>query len=157
MSHFAEAREGTIVSTVFTTHTPVPAGNDYFDPPLIEKYFSQYTRELGLSTKEFLGLGRENPNNEAESFCMTILALKMSGHTNGVSELHGNVSRQMWKNVWPGVPVNEIPIVSITNAVHAPTWISREMAGLYDRYLGPGWREDPDQHGVMEPSASHSR
>ena len=139
---FAEAREETIASTVFTTHTPVPAGNDYFDPQLIERYFSQYYGELGLSQTEFHGLGRENPNNTSESFCMTILAFKMSGRTNGVSKLHGKVSREMWKNVWAGVPVNDIPITSITNGVHAPSWISRDMAGLFDRYLGPGWRED---------------
>jgi len=91
---FAEAREETIASTVFTTHTPVPAGNDYFDPKLMEHYFNQYYQELGLTQTEFLGLGRENPNNAAESFCMTILALKMSGHSNGVSKLHGKVSRK---------------------------------------------------------------
>jgi starch phosphorylase len=142
---FAEAREQTIASTVFTTHTPVPAGNDYFDPHLMEKYFGRYYKELGLSTIEFYGLGRENPNNTAESFCMTILAFKMSGHSNGVSKLHGKVSREMWKNVWPGVPVQDVPIISITNGVHAPSWISRDMAELLDRYLGPGWREDAGQ------------
>ncbi|RPI03642.1 MAG: alpha-glucan family phosphorylase, partial [Ignavibacteriae bacterium] len=84
-----------------------------------------------------------------ESFCMTILALKMSGHANGVSKLHGKVSREMWKNVWPGIPVHDIPISSITNGVHAPSWISRDMAGLFDRYLGPGWREDAaEQYGL---------
>jgi starch phosphorylase len=142
---FAEAREQTIASTVFTTHTPVPAGNDYFDPKLMEQYFNQYYQELGLTQAEFLGLGRENPLNTAESFCMTILAFKMSGHSNGVSKLHGKVSREMWKNVWPGIPVHDIPIISITNGVHAPSWISRDMAGLFDRYLGPGWREDAEQ------------
>jgi len=142
---FHEAREKVIASTVFTTHTPVPAGNDYFEPGLMEKYFKQYYQELGLTASEFMGLGRENSNNPAESFCMTILALKMSGRSNGVSKLHGKVSRELWKNVWPGVPSNEIPIVSITNGVHAPSWISRDMAGLFDRYLGPGWREDAGQ------------
>ena len=142
---FTEAREETIANTVFTTHTPVPAGNDYFDPKLMEQYFNQYYREMGLTQSEFLGLGRENPNNTAENFCMTILALKMSGHSNGVSKLHGKVSREMWKNVWPGIPVHDIPIISITNGVHAPSWISRDMAGLFDRYLGPGWRADAEQ------------
>jgi glycogen phosphorylase len=142
---FAEAREQTIASTVFTTHTPVPAGNDYFDSHLMEKYFNHYYHELGLTSIEFLGLGRENPNNTTESFCMTILAFKMSGRSNGVSKLHGKVSREMWKNVWYGVPVNDVPIISITNGVHAPTWISRDMAGLFDRYLSPSWREDAGQ------------
>ena len=142
---FAEAREATIACTVFTTHTPVPAGNDYFDPQLIEKYFNKYYRDLGLSATEFHGLGRENPDNPSESFCMTILALKMTGHCNGVSKLHGSVSRDMWKNVWPNVPVDNVPIISITNGVHAPSWVSRDMAGLFDRYVGPGWREDAEQ------------
>ena len=139
---YREAREAIVASTVFTTHTPVPAGNDYFAPGLIEQYFASYYPQLGLSPKEFHGLGRENQDNDRESFCMTVLALRMSGKANGVSKLHGEVSRQMWRMVWPGVPVTEIPIRSITNGVHAPTWVSRDMGGLYDRYLGPNWRED---------------
>ncbi|MCX7983820.1 MAG: alpha-glucan family phosphorylase [Bacteroidetes bacterium] len=145
---FHEAKEMTIASTVFTTHTPVPAGNDYFEPHLVEKYFSKYVQSLGISMREFLGLGRENPQNDGESFCMTILALRMSGRSNGVSKLHGKVSRAMWKNVWPNVPEDEIPITSITNAVHGPSWVSREMAGLFDRYLGTGWRENEEQQTI---------
>lgn len=79
---------------------------------------------------------------------MTVLALRMAGNSNGVAKLHGNVSRKMWQNVWPGLPSNEIPIISITNGVHAPSWISRDMAGLYDRYLGPKWREDPGEYAL---------
>ncbi|HTP13824.1 MAG TPA: alpha-glucan family phosphorylase, partial [Bacteroidota bacterium] len=139
---FAEAREATTAGTVFTTHTPVPAGNEYFAPDLVDRYLSHYYHELGISRKDFMGLGRQNPNSEDEAFCMTVLALKMSGFSNGVSKLHGVVSRKMWQNIWPGVPVNNVPISSITNGVHGPSWISREMAGLYDRYLGPRWRED---------------
>lgn len=139
---FPEAREAAMASTVFTTHTPVPAGNDYFTPALMEQYFSSYFKDLGLGWKEFLGLGRQNPENDQEDFCMTVLALRMSGRSNGVSKLHGNVSREMWKEIWPGVPVDSAPISSITNGVHAPSWISREMAGVFDRYLGPRWRED---------------
>jgi glycogen phosphorylase len=142
---FAEAREVTTAGTVFTTHTPVPAGNDYFPPELVDKYFSNYYKDLGLSRKEFLGLGRQNPNDDSENFCMTIMALRMSCFCNGVSKLHGSVSRKMWQNVWPGIPVDEVPIGSITNGVHAPSWVSREMAGLYDRYLGPTWRENPGE------------
>ena len=145
---FAEAREMTIANSVFTTHTPVPAGNDYFDPGLVGKYFGSYVQSIGISMKEFLGLGRENPNNDSESFCMTILALRMAGRSNGVSRLHGKVTRAMWKNVWPGVPEDEIPIGSITNGVHAPSWVSREMAGLFDRYLGTGWRESEKQQAL---------
>jgi glycogen phosphorylase len=146
--NFLEAREATMASTVFTTHTPVPAGNDYFDPNLMERYFGQYYRELGLSQKIFFGLGRENPDNDSERFCMTILALKMSERSNGVSKLHGAVSRTMWQNVWRGMPLQDIPITSITNGVHAPSWVSPDMSGLFDRYLGPGWRDDPEQYGI---------
>jgi starch phosphorylase len=147
--NFSEAREASIASSVFTTHTPVPAGNDFFDPHLVEKYFNQYYRELGLSSEDFLGLGRENPHNPSENFCMTVLALKMCGRSNGVSKLHGSVSREMWQNVWPGVPAENIPIGSITNGVHAPSWVSRDMTGLFDRYLGPTWRDDAlQQYGI---------
>ncbi|MCU0411468.1 MAG: alpha-glucan family phosphorylase [Bacteroidetes bacterium] len=145
---FREAREATIASTVFTTHTPVPAGNDYFAPELVERYFASYYPSLNLSSKDFHSLGRENVDNERESFCMTVLALRMSGKSNGVSKLHGEVSRQMWKNVWPKVPVHEVPIISITNGVHAPSWVSHDLGELYDRYLGPKWREDAGQFGL---------
>jgi starch phosphorylase len=145
---FAEAREASTPGLVFTTHTPVPAGNDYFDPDLMEKHFSNYYLDLGLSSKEFYGLGRQDPGNDHEPFCMTVLALRMAGNSNGVAKLHGTVSRKMWQNIWPGLPANEIPIISITNGVHAPSWISRDMAGLYDRYLGPKWREDPGEFAL---------
>lgn len=139
---FTEAREATTAGTVFTTHTPVPAGNEYFSPDLIDKYLSRYYHDLGMTRKDFMGLGRQDPDNDQEAFCMTVLALKMAGFSNGVSKLHGAVSRTMWQKIWTGVPVNNVPISSITNGVHAPSWISRDMAGLYDRYLGPRWRED---------------
>jgi starch phosphorylase len=145
---FAEAREASMAGLTFTTHTPVPAGNDYFAPDLMERYFSSYYKELGLTSKEFLGLGRQDPSNDQEAFCMTVLALRMAGSSNGVAKLHGKVSRKMWQKVWPGVPVTDTPIISITNGVHAPSWISREMAGLYDRYLGPRWREDAGDSGL---------
>ncbi|MBF8295492.1 MAG: alpha-glucan phosphorylase [Bacteroidetes bacterium] len=145
---FPEAREASTAGLAFTTHTPVPAGNDYFTPELVERYFGHYYRDLGLSPKEFHGLGRQDPHDEHEAFCMTILALKMAGNCNGVAKLHGVVSRKMWQKVWPGLPENEIPIISITNGVHAPSWISRDMAGLYDRYLGPRWREDAGEYGL---------
>jgi starch phosphorylase len=145
---FAEAAEATMSSMVFTTHTPVPAGNDYFTPELMKKHFSFMAEQLGLEFDELLALGRQNPEDEAEHFCMTVLALRMSDFSNGVSKLHGKVSRDLWKKVWEGIPVNELPISSITNGVHAPSWISRDIAGLYDRYLGPTWREDPGHHGM---------
>jgi starch phosphorylase len=139
---FQEAREAASAGLIFTTHTPVPAGHDYFPPPLMDRYFGEYMGRLGLSRGEFLGLGRQNPANDAEEFCMTVLALRMAGASNGVSALHGKVSRQMWSSIWPGVPEDEVPIGHVTNGVHFRSWISLEMNQLYDRYLGPKWREE---------------
>jgi len=139
---FAEAREAASAGLVFTTHTPVPAGHDYFPPALMDRYFADYPGILKISRSEFLGLGRQNPANDSEEFCMTVLALRMAGPSNGVSNLHGKVSRAMWKAIWPGLPEDEVPIGSVTNGVHLRTWISLEMNQLYDRYLGPKWREE---------------
>jgi len=127
----------------FTTHTPVPAGNDVFDLELIDKYMGHYYHKLGIGRDGFLALGRQDPGNPRETFCMTVLALKLSTHRNGVSKLHGEVSRDMWKRVWPQVPVAEVPITSITNGVHTRSWISNDLATLYDRYLGPRWILSP--------------
>jgi starch phosphorylase len=140
---FSEARELAAPSLVFTTHTPVEAGHDYFTPELMDYYFTEYVRSLGISRTEFLGLGRRNPSDAGESFCMTILAIKLAAFRNGVSKLHGEVSRRMWQALWPGVPQDELPISHVTNGVHFRSWISAEMNQLYDRYLGPGWREEP--------------
>ncbi|MGD0668397.1 MAG: alpha-glucan family phosphorylase [Bryobacteraceae bacterium] len=144
---FAEAREVACAGLVFTTHTPVPAGHDYFSPGLLDRYLGEYVRGLGLSRAEFYGLGRQNPGNDSEEFCMTVLALRMAASSNGVSQLHGAVSRKMWKTLWPGVPEDEIPIGSVTNGVHLRSWISAEMNQLFDRYLSPKWREE---HGDAE-------
>jgi len=140
---FAEARQVASASTVFTTHTPVEAGHDYFPPELMDRYFANYVRDLGLSFQEFLALGRKEPTDQTESFCMTVLALRMADRSNGVARLHGQVSRRMWQGLWPKVPEDEIPIVHITNGVHFPSWISRDMEELYDRYMGPRWRDEP--------------
>jgi glycogen phosphorylase len=139
---FAEARELASASLVFTTHTPVEAGHDYFSPEQIDRYFGEYARHLGISQQDFLGLGRPGLDGKSD-FCMTVLALRLSSRCNGVSKLHGDVSRRMWQGLWPGVPVDEIPIQHITNGVHFRSWISQEMNQLYDRYLGPDWREEP--------------
>jgi starch phosphorylase len=139
---FAEAREAASAGLIFTTHTPVPAGHDYFPPSLMDRYFADYPGILKLSRNDFLGLGRQNPANDSEEFCMTVLALRMAGASNGVSRLHGQVSRAMWKAIWPGLPEDEVPIGSVTNGVHLRTWISLEMNQIYDRYLGPKWREE---------------
>jgi starch phosphorylase len=144
---FPEARALASAGLVFTTHTPVEAGHDYFSPEQIRRYFGAYARQLNLSEQEFLSLGRSSPDDQG-NFCMTILALNLSSRCNGVSRLHGEVSRQMWQGLWRGLPVQEIPIRHITNGVHFRSWISLEMNQLYDRYLGPHWREDPPDSDI---------
>jgi starch phosphorylase len=144
---FTEARELAAASLVFTTHTPVEAGHDYFSPEQIDRYFGDYAGKLGLSRGDFLALGRNGSNDQGD-FCMTVLALRNSSHSNGVSKLHGSVTRRMWQTLWPGVPVDEVPIQHITNGVHFRSWISLEMHQLYDRYLGPNWREEPANNEV---------
>ena len=96
----------------------------------MEKYFRTYYPQLGLTREQFLDLGREEPGTAAENFCMTVLAIRMAGFTNGVSKIHGTVSRRMWQKIWPGLPDEEIPITSVTNGVHSPSWISHEMTDL---------------------------
>ncbi len=144
------AKEIVKSNAVFTTHTPVPAGNDYFSPDLMGRYFGRYADELGVSFHDFMALGRQNPDNHQEAFCMTALAIHLSNYRNGVSELHRDVSREMWKGIWPAFPKRDVPIVSVTNGVHIPSYISQEMGDLYNRYLGPRWIEDPDNQKVWE-------
>ena len=147
---FATAREAVQAGTCFTTHTPVPAGNDIFQTSLVEHYFSSYLPALKVDKQEFLGLGRQNPRDQNESFCMTVLAIRLSNTSNGVSRLHGQVSRKMWKAIWPELPEAEIPISSITNGVHTRTWLAAEMGQLYERYLGVQWEERPTDHSVWK-------
>ncbi|UCF96677.1 MAG: alpha-glucan family phosphorylase [Spirochaetaceae bacterium] len=147
---FSEAHQAIWPTNIFTTHTPVPAGNERFSVELVARYFKGFAEQLGLSWKEFLGLGRENADNDQESFCMTVLALKLAAHANGVSKLHGQTSRQMWRNLWPDLPIVEVPVISITNGVHPRTWISHNMIDLLDRYLGPQFQENPADFSVWE-------
>ncbi|MGD8626817.1 MAG: alpha-glucan family phosphorylase [Anaerolineae bacterium] len=147
---FAEAREAATAGHVFTTHTPVPAGIDWFHPDLVDRYFSQYYPRLHLARHQFLGLGRMNPNDPNGYFCMAILAMRLANRVNGVSQLHARVSREMWQEVWPQVPQDEVPILGITNGIHARSWISHDMADLYDRYLGPRWVERPAEQEVWQ-------
>jgi starch phosphorylase len=146
--NFATAYEAVKAGTCFTTHTPVPAGNDAFPPSLVEFYLGGYARALGLDRYSLLALGRQEPGNESEPFGMTVLALRTSNTCNGVSRLHGDVSRRMWQKIWPGLHVSEIPITSITNGVHTQSWLSPEITQLYDRYLGPKWSERPNDVAV---------
>jgi starch phosphorylase len=142
---FADAIETVRASTVFTTHTPVPAGHDAFPFHLMEKYFTPFCNLLGISREEFLKLGCASGTVDT-AFNMTVLGLQLSGHRNGVSRRHGEVSRRMWGYVWPGVPEEKVPITAITNGIHIPTWIAPEMRQLYAKHLGPDWvarHDDP--------------
>ena len=148
--NFDEAKEAIIASTVFTTHTPVPAGNDRFERWLVEKYLTPVLGDSGITLEQIVALGRENPANDKELFCMTVMALRLSAASNGVSKLHGDVSRRMWQNIWPNLPVGLVPIRSITNGIHIRTWISEEMRNLFDRYLGETWISKPGEDSVWE-------
>ena len=147
---FATAAEVVKAGTCFTTHTPVPAGNDAFSPEMIDQYLGEYIRQLGIDRQSFLALGRQHPMNDAEPFSMTVLAIKLSNTSNGVSKLHGTVSRKMWQEIWPTLPVDEVPISSITNGVHTQSWLSPEIGQLFDRYLGVQWEEKPTDFAVWQ-------
>jgi len=138
---FDEALRETAAMGVFTTHTPVPAGHDRFDSALVEEHVGPLADELGLDNQALMGLGRLDPQNMSESFCMTVLAFKLSRRANAVSSLHGVVSRRMWAGLWPWRSEDEIPIGHITNGVHVPTWLSAPMRVLYDRVLPAQWYE----------------
>ncbi|MEX0777724.1 MAG: alpha-glucan family phosphorylase [Phycisphaeraceae bacterium] len=140
---FDEARQSAAAGNVFTTHTPVPAGIDRFPPDMVQRYFKSYHDSLGLDMEGLLALGRENVFNKNEFFSMAVLAIRTSDWYNGVSKLHGHVSRAMWQNIWPGVPADEVPITHITNGVHARSWLSADAIYMLDRYLGGRWQADP--------------
>jgi starch phosphorylase len=130
---------------VFTTHTPVPSGHDRFNASLIEEHLGPLSERLGLSHEALMGLGRENPGNHFEDFCMTVLALKLSRRANA-----GEVSRAMWTRLYPGKPEDSVPIGHITNGVHAPSWLAPQMFRLYDRHLGTGWHEHSGEAHIWE-------
>ncbi len=146
---FEEAKEIVRKGNVFTTHTPVPAGNDKFPVWLVEKYFSQIWPDLGLTREQFIDLAKE-ASPYGDQFTMPILALRLSERCNAVSELHGQVSRNMWHFLWPDRKVEEVPISHITNGVHTFSWLSRRMGILFDEYLGTEWRLDPSNPKVWE-------
>jgi len=135
---------------VFTTHTPVPAGHDRFDADLIEEHLGPLREGLGLSQDSLMGLGREKPSNQQETFCMTVLGLRFSRRANAVSALHGEVSRAMWTGLCPGKPEDEVPIGHITNGVHVPSWLAPQMFRLYDRHLGTNWHEHSSEARIWE-------
>src|SRR5271154_2184729 len=135
---------------VFTTHTPVPAGHDRFGGDLIEEHLGPLGEFLGLSHDQLMALGRENPGNHDEEFCMTVLGLKIARRANAVSALHGEVSRAMWTGLYPGKTEEAVPIGHITNGVHVPTWLAPQMFRLYDRHLGTGWHDHSSEARIWE-------
>jgi starch phosphorylase len=142
---FYSALQVAAAANVFSTHTPVPAGNDSFPREMMRKYFGQFAKELNIPFDELFSFGQTRVN-PSDPFSMTILALRLSRNANGVSKLHGEVSRSLWKDVWSGVPTHEVPITSITNGIHTKTWMAPEFSALYQKYLGD-WQEhltEPD-------------
>jgi starch phosphorylase len=136
---FDDALREVAQRCVFTTHTPVPAGHDRFDAGLIEEHLGPLRDQLGISLQQLMGLGRVEPHNEGETFCMTVIGLKLSRRANAVSALHGHISRRMWAHLWPWRVEEEIPIGHITNGVHVPSWLAWQMQQLYDRYFPADW------------------
>jgi glycogen phosphorylase len=146
---YEAAIQAVRATSVFTTHTPVPAGHDVFPFDLMDKYFGGFYPRLGLSRDDFFNLGR-NPADPDAGFNMTAFALRLSAFHNGVSVRHGEVSRKMWQSLWPETPVDQVPITAITNGVHVPSWISPKMQRLLDRYLNTGWLEAHDDPAVWQ-------
>jgi len=147
---FDEAREAAAAAHLFTTHTPVPAGIDRFAPELIERYLAPLPQRLGIDFETLKAMGRVNVFDPQEHFSMAVLAIRTSQFCNGVSALHGQVSRKMWAAIWPGLPEPEIPIGHVTNGCHPRSWISPQLMGLYDRFLGPDWQLDPMDHDIWK-------
>ena len=147
---FREAVSRVSREVIFTTHTPVPAGHDRFPGALIEEHLGPLREKMGLSFEALMSLGREQPANYDEEFCMTVLGLRLSRRANAVSALHGEVSRAMWTPLFPGRGEDEVPIGHVTNGVHVPTWLAEPMFRLYDRHLGPGWHEKSGESRIWE-------
>jgi glycogen phosphorylase len=147
---YTEARQVVASSNIFTTHTPVPAGIDLFSPDKVLHYLGRYAEIFGLNKDQFLSLGRENTGDLSGPFSMAVLALKTATFSNGVAQLHGVVSRQMFKGLWQNVPVQEVPITAITNGVHARSCVSKSTQELYDRYLGPSWSSAATDNPLWE-------
>ena len=145
----SQARKQVKATTVFTTHTPVPAGHDIFSADLIRDQFHGYWEELGVTFDDFMALGK-HPGHSEREFHMTALAIGLASSVNGVSREHARVSRAMFTDLWPDLPESRIPIQAITNGIHIPTWIAPEMNQLYCKYLGPGWRDRCDDPALWQ-------
>jgi starch phosphorylase len=138
---YREAIEAVRAGCIFTTHTPVPAGIDRFPRELIERYFSGWAAEVGITLDELMALGHRPGDAPDERFNMAVMGLRLAGRSNAVARLHGEVSREMFSDLWPDVPVDETPITSVTNGVHAHTWVAPEMAELLEHHVLPEWHE----------------
>ena len=138
---FSEAFDACRTNNVFTTHTSVPAGIDYYEPGMLYDYFGDYCQRGGIPFEQFLALGRSNPLDSRERFSMAVAAIKTSAFRNAVSSLHRQVSQELFQDLWPKLPIWEVPVTSITNGVHLPTWLNGDLAQIYDQYLQPEWRE----------------
>ena len=147
---FEVARDIASSQTVFTTHTPVPAGNDIFPVSLVEKYFKEFWPRLGLTREEFLKLGMKPGDVLEPGFNMGILALKIAGKKNGVSKLHGAVSRELFADVWPNIAADESPITHVTNGIHTCSWLSPTMKDLYNKYFVPYWQDNMHHDNIWE-------
>ncbi|HEX9019529.1 MAG TPA: alpha-glucan family phosphorylase, partial [Anaerolineaceae bacterium] len=149
---YEEAAQAVRQGNIFTTHTPVPAGNDEFPLWMMDKYFSQFFPAFQMTRDQFIDIAR-NQQSWGETFSMPVLALRLSRFANGVSELHGQVSREMWHGLWPNRQIEDVPITHVTNGVHTGTWLARRMRMLFDRYLGQEWMEnidDPDLWALVD-------
>ena len=147
-----EAKRKVRETTVFTTHTPVPAGNDVFPFELMDRYFKPFWKALGIDRKSFLEMG-VHPDAPMEGFNMTAFSLRLAGFSNAVSKKHGEVTRKMWRNLWPDLPEDRVPIASITNGVHVATWVEPKIHLLFDKYIGLHWLEehdDPSMWNLLE-------
>ncbi len=147
---FDEAVETARAAVLFTTHTPVPAGIDVFPRHLMDRYFGHFARECGISMDRLMAVGQLDGADRGGQFNMAIMGLRLSACANGVSQLHGSVSRRMFAGLWPGIGESEVPITSVTNGVHAATWVGPEMTAVYDRHLAPGWAHSPSAWGRAE-------
>ncbi len=147
---FEEALEAVRSNSVFTTHTSVPAGIDLFDNGLLYEYFANYCNQSGIPFEQFLALGRRKDASPQERFSMAILAMGASSYRNAVSLLHRGVSQDMWQELWPNLPTWEVPVTSVTNGVHLPTWVNGDLATLYDQHLDPDWRERNTDPKIFE-------
>jgi glycogen phosphorylase len=147
---FADALDQVRLTSIFTTHTPVAAGHDAFPVELMDEYFAAYYPALGITREQFLGLGT-HPDYPESGFNMTVLAMRLSAYHNAVSQRHGEITRQMWKNLWPDLPVDKVPIDAITNGVHLPTWMNPRIEDLLDTYfypVTPNWQQEHDDPDI---------